>query len=1019
MAVTLTTSGSINTTIDDYGIAILSTTSSVNVGAISLVINVPNGFNVKNVKFPFANSSGSFNQLNGRLYVAGFDLVGTQINTNDVVLEITASGLLTGSFSLDTEYDWNNQFASSSAEAYENYSIRMPELLNPSAILSNQTGFTIGVNTRATNVGSFAGGVGTLASGYAAHAFGVNTTASGYAAFSTGVETDADGTGSFSMGSGSWARGTATVTMGIGTVASSSGQLVVGHYNETKTDINNLFVVGDGTGPSNANRRNIIEVYGGMGASFRGVKIDTATTPAITTTINGFNVYGRSVFHGGVTQSAGIITIDGDYGGGTHGSASYIAETYTSLGQLRGRTLLNYKGIDFNSSFLTSAPSSTHLWTNDSNRLFYGSDAIILNGGNTLGGAMTIGTNDTNNLQLETGGTTRVFISSSGNVGIGTTSPSSRLQVSLPANNSNNIFRSDAGDSLLTIQTFTTTNRMQLLVGDYNGTSSPNIAAINDSNTGIQWSGSDILRFVNNGTENVTINASGRVGIGTTSPSAQLHISGASNSGLLEIDSPKVNNIIYVSGSGNVGIGTSNPTYQLHVSASGGTNGTIYTSNRVIAAGGTAADPTFATNSTIAGLFEPSYANLGFTSYGGEAGRIETSNRYWNIGMTGGTAKMNIRGTGATSATNTLRVENSSGTPALIVQDDGRTFVGEDYTFTSAQRYYLLEASADGVLSFTNSTTSNGQTNGFLSGELYLNGTQPFTNHRAINVITTNRNTSTSNILRAFYASGRTGNSGAANTVAGFLGGVNIEGSGNVTNAIGLEIELYSQTNNKTITNMYGVKVQPLINSVGTITNTYGLYIDSLTAGTQSNAAYGIYQAGTDKNYFAGNLGIKTTSPSASLHISGASNSGLFEIDSPAVNNIIYASGSGNVGIGTGTPSARLHINGDTILSGSLYTYGANSDIDSGSLRTVLSVSTGSYRAAFFDYVLTSGSNARAGTVFSVWQGTSVEYADTSTNDIGNTSGVNLLVSMSGANIGLFASSSNDNWSMKALARLL
>ena len=298
--------------------------------------------------------------------------------------------------------------------------------INPTA--SAPGAATFGINNIATNTGSFVEGVGTLATGFAAHAAGFNTTASGYAAFSVGVETDAEGTALFAAGSGSLAKGTATVAFGIGTVASSSGQLVVGHYNESKTDINNIFVVGDGT--SNSLRRNVIEVYGGQGASLRGVKIDTVSPsgPA-TTTIDGFNVYGRTIFYGGVTQSANIITIDGDYGGITHGSASYIAETYNSLGALRGRTLFNYKGIDFNNSVQTTAPSSTHLWTNSSNRLFYSSSAVILNGGNTLGSTMLIGTNDTNNLELETGGTTRVFISSSGNVGIGTTTPTNTLQV--------------------------------------------------------------------------------------------------------------------------------------------------------------------------------------------------------------------------------------------------------------------------------------------------------------------------------------------------------------------------------------------------------------------------------------------------------------------------------------------------------------------------------------------------------------------------------------------------------------
>jgi len=58
----------------------------------------------------------------------------------------------------------------------------------------------------------------------------------------------------------------------------------------------------------------------------------------------------------------------------------------------------------------------------------------------------------------------------------------------------------------------------------------------------------------------------------------------------------------------------------------------------------------------------------------------------------------------------------------------------------------------------------------------------------------------------------------------------------------------------------------------------------------------------------SGSFGIGTTTPSASLHISGSSGSALLEIDSPAVNNILYVSGSGNVGIGTGSPSTLLNL---------------------------------------------------------------------------------------------------------------
>ena len=695
--------------------------------------------------------------------------------------------------------------------------------INPTA--SAPGAATFGINNIATNTGSFVEGVGTLATGFAAHAAGFNTTASGYAAFSVGVETDAEGTASFAAGSGSLAKGTATVAFGIGTVASSSGQLVAGHYNETKTDINNIFVVGDGT--SNSLRRNVIEVYGGQGALFRGVKIDTVSPSGpTTTTIDGFNVYGRTIFYGGVTHS-GIITIDGDYGGITHGSASYIAETYTSLGALRGRTLFNYKGIDFNNSVQTTAPSSTHLWSDQLGELYYGSNAVILNNATnftasnvTVSNVTVTGTASIAFLNVTYESASVIYSTGSNQFGDAANDTQTLYGSVIIPTGSLTVTGSLTTTGDITTQNLTVANitasenirigRTKSIGGNNFGTYNPILTYWNDGVSGAVQSASfgfrgsaymdsiaypdafgfgtnDLVFFAStNGIATPSeimriVGSSGRIGIGTSLPTAELHISGASIDNLLRVGSPTNANILFISGSGNVGIGTTTPGVTLDVSGNIRSSGVVFSST------------TQTQNITINSAAQLQFRNTSSV----EVGRFDNAGN-WGIGTTSPTSRLQVRGSGATSATTALRVENANASASLIVLDNG------------------------------------------------------------------------------------------------------------------------------------------------------------------------------------------------------------------------------NVGIGTTTPSASLQVQGNfQISTGSLYTYGQNTDIDSGSFRTVITIPTSSYRAAFFDYVLTSGSNARAGTVFSVWQGTSVEYADTSTNDIGNTTGVNLLVSMSGADIGLFASSSNDNWSMKALARMI
>jgi hypothetical protein len=103
-----------------------------------------------------------------------------------------------------------------------------------------------------------------------------------------------------------------------------------------------------------------------------------------------------------------------------------------------------------------------------------------------------------------------------------------------------------------------------------------------------------------------------------------------------------------------------------------------------------------------------------------------------------------------------------------------------------------------------------------------------------------------------------------SSSLQGFRTAISNSGAGAVSAVVGFSSTNPANTGGGSITNFYGFAQD----DVTTATNVYG-FLGSVASGANK---FNLYMSGTAVNYFAGNVGIGTTSPSTKLEIAGTNN---------------------------------------------------------------------------------------------------------------------------------------------------
>jgi hypothetical protein len=415
----------------------------------------------------------------------------------------------------------------------------------------------------------------------------------------------------------------------------------------------------------------------------------------------------------------------------------------------------------------------------------------------------------------------------------------------------------------------------------------PSITNTGDTNTGIFFPAADTIAFAEGGVEAMRIDSSGNVGIGATSlATARLYVT---NTVTDTVNSESaVYSILTANNASGSNIKIGNRSSVLTGASFAGTG--VLNAYR--------ADITYslasAYTSSLQG-FRTSIANSG-------AGAVTAI-----YGFSG----TNPSNTGGGSITNFYG------------------FAQDDVT-TATNVYGFLGSVASGTNKFN--LYMSGTANNYLAGSLGIGGT-PTAGYTLWNAKTvTGGTTGAANISIFTIASDVTANAHTYESRPSTQATVFTLG--------GLKHFLATQGTigaSSTVTNQYGFFAE---SSITGATNNYGFY-GNIASGTNR---WNFYAAGTADNYFAGNLGIGTTTPVTKLEVAGSNNttwqvtasitgttmdvtavtSGTIAVGDLVIGDVqvytrVTALGTGTGGIGTYTVSVSQTVASKTLIGGPTY----------------------------------------------------------------------------------------------------